>query len=161
MDGWDVDEFPAQFEYDFEFTGDDAGGWDPEECRIVVWLQDTEGEKVVWQAESSMICDLRVEGTAAPETALGFKLGAAYPNPFNPRTVVPLHMDEQAEIQLEILTPDGRRVKLLHEGPLNAGAHEFVWDGRDERGRPMASGVYLARSWGSRGGGSQRLVLMK
>ncbi len=160
-DGWEVDEFPAQFEYSFDFCGDDAGGWDADECKIIVWLQDITGDKIVWQAESSMVCDLRAEETAAPETALGFSLGAAYPNPFNPRTIIPIRMDERGAIRLEVLAPDGRRVKLLHEGQLDAGSHEFVWDGKDARGRPVASGVYLARNWGSRGGSSQRLVLMK
>jgi flagellar hook assembly protein FlgD len=46
---------------------------------------------------------------------------------------------------VEIFDTLGRRVRLLFEGELPGGPRTFVWDGRDERGRPQASGVYHAR----------------
>jgi hypothetical protein len=160
--GWTVESFPTEFEGVFEYTGDSAGDWDPEECKIICWLQDRSGNKVVLQAESANIRDLSSDdSTDAPEADLGFSLGAAYPNPFNPKTVLPIRMDEAGSLSVEILTVDGRLVKQLHSGYLDSGSHEFTWDGQDERGQSVASGIYLARSFGSGGGSSQRLVLLK
>ncbi|MBC8366433.1 hypothetical protein H8E52_03390 [bacterium] len=160
--GWTVDEFPAELEGEFEFSGDAAGDWDPDECKIICWLQNRSDNKMVLQAESVNIRDLPSgDITGAPELALGFSLGAAYPNPFNPKTVLPIRIEEAGSLRLEILTADGRLVKQLHRGDLDSGSYEFTWDGLDERGQSMASGIYLARSIGSRGGSSQRLVLMK
>ncbi|MBD3337045.1 MAG: hypothetical protein GF355_16140, partial [Candidatus Eisenbacteria bacterium] len=39
----------------------------------------------------------------------------------------------------------GRRIRTLADGPVGAGTHTAVWDGRDEQGQPAAAGVYFAR----------------
>ena len=46
---------------------------------------------------------------------------------------------------LEIFDVQGRRARLLHAGDLEAGPHDLAWDGRDDAGRPLVNGVYLAR----------------
>ena len=48
-------------------------------------------------------------------------------------------------MRLEIFGVSGQRVRLLVDGPLAAGEHRRVWDGRDEGGRPVGSGLYLCR----------------
>ncbi len=151
---------PAFVESEFDLNGDASGAWDPHECKLICWLQDRGGDKVVWQAESAYLTELTWE-TDAPELPASFSLGAAYPNPFNPEITLPLQMDRDAELRLELLTPDGRLVALLHEGLLEAGRHEFRWKGLDEQGRRVSSGVYLLHATGPSGSESQRLVLAK
>ncbi len=46
---------------------------------------------------------------------------------------------------MEVYSLTGQRVAVLHQGPKKAGVHRVHWDGRDDRGRPLASGVYLYR----------------
>ncbi|MCK5365144.1 MAG: hypothetical protein KAR22_19330, partial [Gammaproteobacteria bacterium] len=89
--------------------------------------------------------------TAAPEVVppLGVARLACYPNPCNPRTTVRLDLPVSGARECEVALFDlrGRRVALLHRGPLvGAGPHGFSWDGRDDGGRGVASGIYLARA---------------
>ncbi|MFO7654456.1 MAG: FlgD immunoglobulin-like domain containing protein [Candidatus Krumholzibacteriia bacterium] len=86
--------------------------------------------------------------TAAPETPpalTGAPALSVHPNPFNPRTVLAFELPEPAPVALAVHDAAGRRVRTLLIGPLAAGRHELVWDGRDDGGRPLASGVYQGR----------------
>ena len=72
------------------------------------------------------------------------RLGDSYPNPFNPAVVIPLDLATDAvEVSLTVYDVLGRRVRQVWAGPLGAGSHRFVWDGRDEAGKAVAAGVYL------------------
>ena len=73
------------------------------------------------------------------------QLGANYPNPFNPETTIPFALSAAGEVQLEIYNVLGQKVNTLLSGPLAAGFHTAVWNGRDLAGRPVASGVYFYR----------------
>lgn len=99
------------------------------------------------------------EDVAALPATLG--LGEPWPNPFNPSTRIAYELPAAGELRLEIVDLLGRRTRVLEAGRLEAGRHEAVWDGRDDGGRPVASGVYFARL---RAGGEQRvakLILLK
>ena len=73
-----------------------------------------------------------------------YQLGDSYPNPFNPAVVIPLDLaTDQKQVALVIYDVLGRRVRQVWQGPLRAGSHRFVWDGRDEAGKAVAAGVYI------------------
>jgi hypothetical protein len=72
-------------------------------------------------------------------------LGGAVPNPFNPRTVITFSVPAAQDARLDIYSLDGRLVRRLLDGQVSAGAHDVVWDGRDDAGREAASGVYFHR----------------
>ena len=75
-----------------------------------------------------------------------YRLGDSYPNPFNPAVVLPLDLAEDAmAVSLRVHDVLGRRVRQVWQGPLRAGSHRFVWDGRDEAGKAVAAGVYIYR----------------
>lgn len=129
-------------------------------CRLVAWLQDTAGQKKVQQAAAVFVSGLDLtDAPAAPAPAMA--LGANYPNPFNPSTTIPVSVERASAARLDIVTPDGRLVRVLHEGELPAGTREFHWDGLDANGQGVASGVYLVRLHSADGLQSRRLVLMK
>ena len=67
------------------------------------------------------------------------------PNPFNSETVIPWFLLKPGFVRLEVYSLTGQRVAVLHQGPLQAGFHRIHWDGRDDGGRALASGVYLYR----------------
>jgi hypothetical protein len=67
------------------------------------------------------------------------------PNPFNPSTCIRFRLDRPDDVSLRIFDPAGRAVRTLLRGPLGAGEHAVVWDGRDARGRRSASGIYFYR----------------
>jgi hypothetical protein len=88
----------------------------------------------------------------------------AAPNPFNPRVV--LHLGGAGAdpggpaLTVTIADLRGRRVRTLHTGPAPPGGR-LVWDGADDRGRPLPSGVYLARVRGAGPPAVARLVLQR
>ena len=85
-----------------------------------------------------------VADEAATPTA--FALGANYPNPFNPNTIIPLAVPAGAKnVTLTIYNVLGQPMRQLWTGPLPAGEHELTWDGRDAQGQPVAAGVYVYR----------------
>ncbi len=67
-----------------------------------------------------------------------------YPNPFNPTTVLPFALDRSQDVRLEIYNVLGQRIRTLVEGPMEAGFHTLIWNGRDDVGRSMAAGLYFS-----------------
>ncbi len=86
-------------------------------------------------------------GTGVPDDgpeAMGeAKLHGAYPNPFNPRTVVAFELPEEAFVRVSVFDVAGREVAVLADGVRAAGPNELVWHGTTDRGEPLASGVYF------------------
>ncbi|MEZ4386430.1 MAG: FlgD immunoglobulin-like domain containing protein [Candidatus Krumholzibacteriia bacterium] len=80
--------------------------------------------------------------------APGGRLLGARPNPFNPRTTVRFELASDQPIALDVYDLTGRRVRRLANGAFAAGQHGVDWDGRDDRGRSLASGIYLVRLQG-------------
>ena len=84
-----------------------------------------------------------------------------FPNPFNPTTTIRFVLDEAGPYTLSIYDVTGRRVRLLASGTDAAGEREEVWDGRNDAGRPSASGVYTARLESNGRAKVRRMVLAR
>ena len=67
------------------------------------------------------------------------------PNPFNSQTVLAYFLPAPGPARVEVFALTGQRVAVLHQGLQQAGYHHLHWNGRDDAGRPVASGVYLYR----------------
>lgn len=75
-----------------------------------------------------------------------FALHPSHPNPFGSETVMALDLPAPARVSVRVHDPSGRLVRtLLPSESRGAGRHPISWDGRDDRGRRVASGVYLCR----------------
>ena len=75
-----------------------------------------------------------------------------YPNPFNlssgskdSATIIKFAMKEKSPVTLEIYNLNGQKVKTLLRKDMNAGIHKIVWNGTNQTGRKVASGLYLYR----------------
>ncbi len=98
-------------------------------------------------------------------TAVSFPQGFAplqsSPNPFNASTAIRYRLAETSEIRLSLYNLLGQEVRRLMDGEMPAGAHLALWDGRDDSGRPMASGVYLCRFRAEDFTQTKRIVLLR
>ena len=83
------------------------------------------------------------------------------PNPFNSQTVLSYFLLRPGLARLEVFALTGQRVGVLHQGPKKAGLHRLRWDGRDDRGRPLASGVYVYRLVTGDGVQTRKLTLLR
>jgi len=86
-----------------------------------------------------------------------------YPNPFNPMTTIELRLPgaERGDISVSVYSPSGRLVTTLFAGVLEDQGGRFVWDGRDERGGRVASGVYFAVARTSSATYTTKMVLIE
>lgn len=90
-----------------------------------------------------------------------FTLDQNYPNPFNPSTTIMFDLDAPQDVFLAIYDPVGRRVRTLVDGMRSAGPHSIKWDGTDDAGRQVATGVYFYRMKAAGFTDSKRMVLLK
>ncbi|MDZ7374614.1 MAG: C25 family cysteine peptidase [candidate division KSB1 bacterium] len=86
-----------------------------------------------------------------------------YPNPFRGETILAYELTARAErLGIDVFAPSGLRVRTLvrpeDPDPLAPGYHEVSWDGRDDRGEPVAPGVYFVRLWARIEGKEQQHV---
>lgn len=84
-----------------------------------------------------------------------------YPNPFNPDTDIRFSLTRDSEVNLSVFNILGQKVKTLVQGSLTAGLHSVKWDGTDESGRQVASGIYLYKIVTGDVVESRKMILMK
>ncbi len=96
-------------------------------------------------------------GAALPE---GFELGANYPNPFNPSTMIPYRLPAAMHVRLQVFNLLGQRVATLVDGEQPAGFHTASWDATDAAGQAVGAGVYLYRLSGDGVQATRSMLLM-
>jgi len=105
------------------------------------------------------------EGATAAPPALataGCVLHPCRPNPFNPSTTISYELAEPGAVRLTVHDVAGRRIRTLVAGEtVGAGRHDIVWNGRDETGRAVATGVYYCRLEAGGRVDTRRMALVK
>jgi hypothetical protein len=113
----------------------------------------------------AVVAEQRITAVASsstsPATDEGSRLQPAFPNPFNATLIVPFVLSREMAVRLSVTDALGRRVRRLHAGILPVGSHRRIWDGRDDEGRRVASGVYVARLSTDDGISAQRLLHLR
>jgi len=99
--------------------------------------------------------------TGAETPSVATVIGPNYPNPFNPTTTIPWSVTNPGNVTLRIYDARGALVSTLVEGYVDAGNYESEWNGRNEDGRALGSGVYFARLTTADGTAVRKLVLLK
>jgi len=124
---------------DYQFTDQEVG----EGKTYFYYLEDIDiaGEK----GKSKII---KVVVPPAKPVPKEFQLLQNYPNPFNPETWIPYQIKETAEVVIRIYSTSGQLVRTLHLGPQTAGFYRSrtraaYWNGKNEAGEKVASGVYF------------------
>jgi len=86
-----------------------------------------------------------VDGKTPATTPWKFELSQNYPNPFNPTTKITFVLPAMMKAELVVYDLLGRKVKTLVNDALHAGPHSATWDGTNDRGNAVSSGVYFYR----------------
>ncbi len=90
-----------------------------------------------------------------------YTLAQNFPNPFNPSTTIAYQVPERTMVNLTIYDMLGRRINTLVNEVRTSGTYEVLWDGTDEDGRPVSSGVYFYRLQTDRSSQMKRMVLLR
>lgn len=104
---------------------------------------------------------LTTDITVEVNTPRKFELLGNYPNPFNPETTIEFELQEQGAVRLDIFSLSGQRVATLVNGARSAGKYHITWNGSDDSGRPLASGIYLVQLRSGNQKVSKRMTLLK
>jgi len=94
-------------------------------------------------------------------TPRDFILTQNYPNPFNSSTVIQFALPSTGPVELAIFNTTGQQIATLIDATWNAGAYAVHWDGRDDSGRELASGLYLYRLRTSSHMEARKLLLLR
>ncbi len=145
-------------EHTFDFATPDP--LDPEYCMLVAFVQSDQNHEIL-QGASAAIPDLIPTGIDDEiEIPKSLALEQNYPNPFNAETKIDFHTIGGA-FSLEVYDLTGALVITLIDGSLDAGHHSVVWNGLDESGNEVASGIYFYRLNGSDSEQVKRMTLLK
>ena len=148
--------------------------------QVITWdrLDDSGSEvpagyyRLLWQAQYTNTRDIMAAGDIYVSSAVA-AVGDAdllpsrpvllgnQPNPFNPTTRIAFALPQAGFARLTVLAVDGREVATLLADELPAGTHEVFWNGRDQQGRPVASGAYLYRLEAAGAAATGRMLLLK
>ena len=90
-----------------------------------------------------------------------YGLGQNVPNPFNPSTNISYQLPESGDVRLVVYNLLGQEVRSLVRETMEAGFHTVVWDGKDELGKQVASGIYFYRLQAGTFTDARRMMLLK
>ncbi|MBD3160636.1 MAG: T9SS type A sorting domain-containing protein [Candidatus Eisenbacteria bacterium] len=90
-----------------------------------------------------------------------FRVEQNRPNPFNPVTAIRFALPKASDVDVAVYDAAGRKVRTLLSEPRTAGYHNVVWDGKDDAGRSVGSGVYYYTVKAGENEASQKMMLLK
>lgn len=127
---------------------------------------------MAWVGEQPMYCEGSALMAAAPycqitvavEENPGLPAGLlvqAHPNPFNPRVNLRVELPTSGTARVDIVDVRGRRVRELFSGARAAGTLDLQWDGRNDRGKALPSGIYFVRLVGENAQSTAKITLLR
>ncbi len=99
--------------------------------------------------------------TQKAQAPRAYKLEQNFPNPFNPQTTINYQIKEPADVSIQIYNMRGQRVRNLVQQKMKAGFYSSVWDGRNDQGLQLSSGVYIYRIQANDFTYTRKMQLMK
>jgi hypothetical protein len=141
--------------------------WTDYHAAIKVFTRDVQNEE-----GSATTGDFTIEYLAKPDDepiprGIGAAVGTtyierSYPNPFNPQTTIRFALKDTAPVELVIFDTSGRVVKTFYSGQeLARGIYTMTWNGRNENGSPVSSGIYFLRFIAGDYSRNDKLILLR
>jgi hypothetical protein len=146
-------------------TDPDEGARPGDALRVIVDGREYPGKMAVWTGSLSVTrVDLALSSapTAVSEARPArFAFDGPQPNPFNPSVLLRFELATRGHTRMEVFDGLGRHVRTVISADLGPGRHEATWDGVDENGRAVASGLYVIRLSAPDGVITRRAVLAR
>ncbi|MDD5528912.1 MAG: FlgD immunoglobulin-like domain containing protein [bacterium] len=121
-----------------DFGISSGGGWNPSNCSIVAFIQNTStGE--IYQGAKISVTSIATEETSNKNT---FTVKVS-PNPFTSNTNVCYSIEKKEKVQVGIYDIAGKLVKQLVNSEQDAGTHTAYWDGKNDLGNKIGAGIYF------------------
>jgi hypothetical protein len=142
-------EFDASFE---TFTTERPG-----HELTFIYNQDVNGKPTVKSITPDFEADVTFKGSVLPDE---YALSQNFPNPFNPSTSFTLSLPEASDYSIRIFNVAGQLVRSF-DGRLEAGVHEVTWEGNNNQGAKVASGVYFYRAEANGFTETRKMMMLK
>jgi len=149
--------WPDDFHIGRIVFSDYSGNGQPAEGTVVRFT----AKEFIVNAESPSSDDNRRRASVADANDFQPVLGTAYPNPFNASTSISYDVRADGRVTLEIFNVLGQRTRTLVDEFQSTGPRTVTWNGTDDHGAPVASGMYFCRLQTAVGTASKKLVLLK
>jgi len=159
--GGPYDEDPGNMIMEWTYTGPHIPRPEQPRAHINLWRLN---ESLAFEQEAVFTQFMFVpEGTVtdAEEPEIPDRLYAAVPNPFNPVTRIGYTLESAGNISISVYDVSGRHIRDLARGYRTEGYHEVIWNGRDDAGRPAASGLYFYQLRVSGAVETRKMVLLR
>lgn len=128
----------------------------PSRSRLVVRVSDG-----LFIVEHVWTLDIQSSVAESAGMPTEFSLLQNYPNPFNPSTRIRFSVAKPSRVRLRIIDNSGRLVNSLADADYSVGRYEIEWNGRDEHGSAVSSGVYLCIMECEGYNGVRKVIFMK
>ncbi|MBD3169061.1 MAG: T9SS type A sorting domain-containing protein [candidate division Zixibacteria bacterium] len=140
----------APFSYrGWEYTGGLAADRDRETSDVMIWINATVSPTSVDDPKDDEILPAQVS------------ISQNYPNPFNPSTTIDYTLPSASKVNIEVFNLVGQKVKTLVDANVQSGVHSVTWDGTNDNGSKVSSGVYFYRLSADDETIVKRMTLMK
>lgn len=138
----------------------------------VDYIYDANGNMIEWLVSDVMFNSVQpsfrriytfTQMSSNPENiATPFFTGLSlYPNPFNPQTTIAFGMEKAGNVEIAIFNIKGQKVRNLASNMKSSGKHQITWNGTDDNGRALSSGLYFVTLKSDREQLSRKLILQK
>lgn len=137
--------------------------WNDYHCELVAFVQDLDTKEVI-QAQKVAMLDLELPPVANDDNGIPAIMTALignHPNPFNPETEIRFSLKDAAPVRVDIYNIKGQIVKTLVNESKESGIHSATWNGTDDQGRMVSSGVYWYKMSSGKFSSTKKMILMK
>jgi hypothetical protein len=131
-------------------------------CFPLYFIQEDQATQLLHQALADLDIYTDVEAHEDQENIpTSFSLKQNYPNPFNPQTIIEYELAKDCEVEMTVYNILGRKVRTLVKEIQKSGQHRVEWDGKDEKGKEISSGVYFYRIKTPEFSQAKKMVLLR
>ena len=133
--------------------------WDITKIKAIILLQTLSSDFKIHQAAITDYQEVGIENNQIP--TINFQL-TNYPNPFNPNTTISFNIEQTPSfVTIDVFNLKGQKVRNLIKDILSAGQHSVGWNGIDDNGKPISSGIYFYKIKSGNQSSTKKMILMK